>query len=233
MKAQEQIIGLFLRSACRKGISFCQNERERSCNRAQAARALPFPLDRKRKQKGPFCTARRQRGAWGTLPHACFSCFVLFASSKENEVAPAIPAAQFMIREEEIGTRSGRAGPSFSVRPEKEAKGAVSHGTSAAEKSRHVKTRSANLPKLNASRRFKHMGRFVFTPAVRGRGKNPLTSHADHCCGRCLGLQGAFHAAISKQRNLFKWNRYFLTVACCTVDQYDHKTLLTPCFSSA
>ena len=31
-----------------------------------------------------------------------------------------------------IGTRSGRAGPSFSVRPEKEAKGAVSHGTSAA-----------------------------------------------------------------------------------------------------
>jgi len=61
-----------------------------------------------------------------------------------------------------IGTRSGRAGPSFSVRPEKEAKGAVLHGTSAAERWRHVKTRSANLPKLNASRRFKHMGRFVF-----------------------------------------------------------------------
>ncbi|MBS5873324.1 MAG: hypothetical protein KIC46_04285 [Clostridiales bacterium] len=36
------------------------------------------------------------------------------------------------------------------------------HGTSAAAKLRHVKTCSANLPKLNASRRFKHMGRFVF-----------------------------------------------------------------------
>ena len=36
--------------------------------------------------------------------------------------------------EEEIGTRSGRAGPSFSVRPEMKAKGAVLHGTSAAER---------------------------------------------------------------------------------------------------
>ncbi|MCI6402268.1 MAG: hypothetical protein SPF51_07480 [Candidatus Fimivicinus sp.] len=36
--------------------------------------------------------------------------------------------------EEDIGTRSGRAGPSFSARPEKEAKGAVLHGTSAAAK---------------------------------------------------------------------------------------------------
>ena len=64
--------------------------------------------------------------------------------------------------EEEIGTRSGRAVPSFSARPEKEAKGAVLHGTSAAERLRHVKTRSANLPKLSRSRGFKHMGRFVF-----------------------------------------------------------------------
>jgi len=67
-----------------------------------------------------------------------------------------------LTREEDIGTRSGRAGPSFSVRPEKEAKGVVLHGTSAAARWRHVKTRSANLPKLNASRRFKHMERFVF-----------------------------------------------------------------------
>ena len=37
-----------------------------------------------------------------------------------------------------IGPRSGRAGPSFSARPEKEAKGAVLHGTSAAERLRHV-----------------------------------------------------------------------------------------------
>ena len=79
----------------------------------------------------PKCRARR---SWGTLPHACFSCFVLFASSKENEVAPAKPATQFMIRKEKVGPRSGHAGPSFSARPEKEAKGAVLRGTSAAER---------------------------------------------------------------------------------------------------
>ena len=81
--------------------------------------------------------------------------------------------------EKEIGPRSGRAGPSFSARPEKEVKGAVLHGTSAAARSRHVKTRSANLPKLDDSHRLKHMERFVFAPVVRGRGKNPLTSHAE------------------------------------------------------
>ena len=64
--------------------------------------------------------------------------------------------------EEKIRSRSGRAGPSFSARPEKEAKGAVLHGTSAAERSRHVKNSSANLPKLDDSHRLKHMGRFVF-----------------------------------------------------------------------
>ncbi|MDY5591853.1 MAG: hypothetical protein SPF51_10020 [Candidatus Fimivicinus sp.] len=32
-----------------------------SVMRAQAAQALPFPLGRKRKQKGPFRTAHRQR----------------------------------------------------------------------------------------------------------------------------------------------------------------------------
>ena len=154
---------------------------------------------------------RRARGSWGTLPHACFSCFVLFASSKENEVAPAKPALQLIVAseqfrkisplrllflialttEEDIRPRSGRAGPSFSVRPEKEAKGAVLHGTSAAERSRHVKNRSANLPKLSRSRGFRHMGRFVFAPAAHGRGKNPLTSHAERFCGCCLGLQEA------------------------------------------
>ena len=35
--------------------------------RAQAARAHPFPFGRKRKQKGPFCTARRQRKDRDTL----------------------------------------------------------------------------------------------------------------------------------------------------------------------
>ncbi|MDY5590428.1 MAG: hypothetical protein SPF51_02615, partial [Candidatus Fimivicinus sp.] len=67
-----------------------------------------------------------------------------------------------LTREEDIEMRSGRAGPPFSVRPEKETKGAVSHGTSAAERLRHVKNSSANLPKLDDSHRLKHMGRFVF-----------------------------------------------------------------------
>ena len=35
--------------------------------RAQAARALPFPFGRKRKQKGPFCTALRQRKNEATI----------------------------------------------------------------------------------------------------------------------------------------------------------------------
>ncbi|MCI6400296.1 MAG: hypothetical protein MR815_00455, partial [Oscillospiraceae bacterium] len=61
-----------------------------------------------------------------------------------------------LTKEEKIGMRSGRAGPSFSVRPEKEAKGAVLHGTSAAERLlRHVKNSSANLPKLDDSHRLK------------------------------------------------------------------------------
>lgn len=76
-------------------------------------------------------------------------------------------------------------------RPEKEAKGAVLHGTSAAGRLRHVKSCSANLPKLDDSHRLKHMERFVFAPAVRGRGKNPLTSHVERFCGRCLGLPAA------------------------------------------
>jgi hypothetical protein len=116
-----------------------------------------------------------------------------------------------LTREEEIGTRSGRAGPSFSVRPEKEAKGAVLHGTLAAKRLRHVKSRSANLPKLNASRRLKHMGRFVFAPAVRGRSKNPLTSHAESCCGRCLGLPTAPSGAGSKSdQKPCSFMRFFL-----------------------
>ena len=52
-----------------KGISFRQNAREQShkLERAQAARALPFPFGRKRKQKGPFRTALRQRQNEATI----------------------------------------------------------------------------------------------------------------------------------------------------------------------
>ena len=143
----------------------------------------------------------RARGSWGTFPHACFSCFVLFASSKENEVALAIPhhsennQTDFLRKNNfvkflyyacffdypdkvrRIGPRSGRAGPSFSVRSEKEAKGAVLHGTSAAERFSHVKTRSANLPKLDDSHRLKHMGRFVF--ALRAKIPSRATQQVE------------------------------------------------------
>ena len=44
----------------------------------------------------------RARGSWGILPHACFSCFVLFASSKENEVASAKPASQLIVASEQF-----------------------------------------------------------------------------------------------------------------------------------
>ena len=79
-----------------------------------------------------------------------------------NISALRLPFLIVLTTEEAIGTRSGRAGPSFSARPEKEAKGAVLHGTSAAGRLSHVETRSANLPKLDDSHRLKHMGRFVF-----------------------------------------------------------------------
>ena len=41
--------------------------REEELVRVQAARALPFPFGRKRKQKGPFCTAHRQRKEGDTI----------------------------------------------------------------------------------------------------------------------------------------------------------------------
>ena len=117
----------------------------------------------------------RARGSWGTLPHACFSCFILFASSKENEVALAKPAAQFMIRKEKVGTRSGRAGPSFSARPEKEAKGAVLHGTSAAERLSHDRTRSAGRTK---TRRLTALRQFVRPFFYRARRDKKIPSRA-------------------------------------------------------
>ena len=48
-------------------ISASLLRRWNSYERAQAARALPFPLGRKRKQKGPFRTALRQRQNEATI----------------------------------------------------------------------------------------------------------------------------------------------------------------------
>ena len=125
----------------------------------------------------PKCRARGR----GAKPPAPFFCFVFVGeatkmksrqrnlhynlSLRQNNFVRFFHYAclfDYLDNGRRIGTCSGRAGLSFSARPEKEAKGAVLHGTSAAERSRHVKSRSANLPKLDDSHRLKHMGRFVF-----------------------------------------------------------------------
>lgn len=54
---------------------------------------------------------------------------------------------------------------------EKGAKEQFLHGTAAAARSRHGRTRSANLPKLGGSRRLRHMERFVFL--LCGSKKSP------------------------------------------------------------
>ena len=58
-----KIIKLNSPDAVRKAA--CQWKKK--LDRAQAARALPFPFGRKRKQKGPFCTALRQREHEATI----------------------------------------------------------------------------------------------------------------------------------------------------------------------
>ena len=132
-----------------------------------------------------------------------FGCFFLYICTgcgkkscckimKKYFYQPKVYTA--LTREEEIGTRSGRAGPSFSVRPEKEAKGAVLHGTSAAERSRHVKSRSANLPKLDASHRLKHMGRFVFAlrAKIPSRATQSDSAGAASASGKLFRAQSLF-----------------------------------------
>ena len=99
-----------------------------------------------------------------------------------------------MTRKEEIGPRSGRAGPSFSVRPEKEAKGAVLHGTSAAERLRHVKKVRRTFPN-STPHGVSHtwQGSFLPLPCAAG-AKIPSRATQNRCCVRCLGLPAA-HAA--------------------------------------
>ena len=54
--------------------------------RAQAARALPFPLGRKRMQKGPFCTALRQRKDGATNQPVRRDAQKLAASRRSNNL---------------------------------------------------------------------------------------------------------------------------------------------------
>ena len=96
-------------------------------------------------------------------------CAFYVTSGAEGKIFPLrLPFLIALTREEDIGTRSGRAGPSFSVRPEKEAKGAVLHGTSAAERWRHVETRSAGRTKTRCLTALKQFVRPFFHRAKRG-----------------------------------------------------------------
>jgi len=99
-----------------------------------------------------------------------------------------------MIREEEIEMRSGRAGPSFSVRPEKEAKGAVLHGTSAAERLRHVKNSSAGRTK---TRRLTALKQFVRPFFHRARRDEKIPSRATQ--SDSAGAASAFRKLLEPQ----------------------------------
>ncbi len=125
----------------------------------------------------------RARGSWGTLPHACFSCFVLFASSKENEVAPAKPYEKNLVNWNTLRPR----GPSLFR--------SAGKGSKRGRFARHIgsgkkETRSNLFGEPSQTRRFtssQTYGKVRFCPT----GKNLLTSHAERFSGRCLGLQEA------------------------------------------
>jgi len=63
-------------------------------DRAQAARALPFPFGRKRKQKGPFCTALRQQQNEATLKAVRRDAQKLAASRRSNNLCARFFTAQ-------------------------------------------------------------------------------------------------------------------------------------------
>ena len=86
-----------------------------------------------------------------------------------------------LTREEKIRPRSGRAGPSFSVRPEKEAKGAVLHGTSAAARWSHEPTCSAGRTK---TRRLTALRQFVRPFFHRARRDEKIPSRATQLAKR-------------------------------------------------
>ncbi len=101
-----------------------------------------------------------------------------------------------LTRQEETETRSGLAGPSFSVRPEKEAKGAVLHGTSAAERLRHVETRSAGRTK---TRRLTALKQFVRPFFHRAKRDEKIPSRATQ-----IIAAGAPRPSESAQRRRFR-----------------------------
>ena len=100
---------------------------------------------------------------------------ISFCQNAQEQFPLRLPFSDFPDKGRRIGTRSGRAGPSFSVRPEKEAKGAVLHGTSAAERSRHVESCSAGRTK---TRRLTALRQFVRPFFHRARRDEKIPSRA-------------------------------------------------------
>ena len=146
----------------------------------------------------------RARGSWGTFPHACFSCFVLFASSKENEVASAKSASQ--LASEQFRKISALCSPFDCLDKGRRNWNALrprgpflfrsaGKGSKRGRFARHVgsgKMKPRTNPFGEPSQtqpltRLQTHGKVRFCPT----GKKPLTSHAVRSCGRCLGLQEA------------------------------------------
>ena len=78
----------FLHYAC----LFDCHDKERKIGTRSGHAGPPFSVRPEKEAKG----AVRGGGRGGYSPTACFSCFVLFASSKENEVASAKPCSQIL-----------------------------------------------------------------------------------------------------------------------------------------
>ena len=74
--------------------------------RAQAARALPFPLGRKRKQKGPFCTALRQREDRATLKAVRRDAQKLAASRRSDNLCARFFTARGAVKKSPHEPRS-------------------------------------------------------------------------------------------------------------------------------
>lgn len=107
-------------------------------------------------------------------------------------------------KNKKLSMRSGRAGPSFSVRPEKEAKGAEATVATVAC-ARHfssdkIEPRTnpfGEAPQTQRLTAFQTYGKLRFCPLSMQSGacravKNPLTSHAEGAALCCLGLPLAF-----------------------------------------
>ena len=92
--------------------------------------------------------------------------------------------------------------------PKRPSRRSLVHGTSAATRLSHERTRSAKLPKLNASRRFKHMGSFVFAlspckAAHVERSKIPSRATQSDSAGAALAYRKLFKAQSIFNANLF------------------------------